>query len=964
MRGWHFLFVFLIVIPFQSAFGQADVQLASAAMSAIPGDVVTLSFEIRNLSASSDTFSFSVDTSQGLSILAPPTPLNLASGSSETVFLVVFVGNSAPAGEGSVTLNVTSANNGTTTQATAPVMINSQSSFQVSPAPGITVERGETTVLTFQVTNTGNVIENLNLLVEASDVLSATLLQTTLMLLPGETGPVEVEISISSNANPGPFRITLVVTSTTNNQLMASANTVISVLPPFPAEISSNLFAELPASIGVNTSQEEDLDFPVLSWNLSASGDLTPFGIVELNISDLLGQQGIETFQLSVERNNFVVFIGDVLSTATTLISTDGRGITFATLDPTTGVQNFLLGTTVQNNNNFPQRSILEIGLSPCLLSAGFGHNLENGNNIGSIKGECSMGNNLITFAEGAQSLGTIGGLSGTAARFNAFLDFNELQASTDWTQAGLNFPGNSSDRKEFTFSIESNFDLFDFSLLFRNANNNVSGQAPETRFEKTVNSVMQFTPDPQLPALTFSTFIFNEQTRSATMIAETRNILTQTVNVRQTVGSTVFSGFGSLSLDHDFLSNQNLQTLQFGTNATLDLSGMVAILGLDYSHVADLDNNNALIDQTTQISANLFHPNFGASLNLTRTEDDTQLFSNLDFQFGDLSFNTGYEHTFGTITSPVQFNIGFELEFDLPLPFLVTKGQVQGVVFIDDNGNGRQDENEEGVDSLILRLANERVRSNTSLKGFYRFPPLTAGSYSLDIENLPLTLASATPLPMPISLVAGQLVKFDIPLVRVGGITGTVFDDGNENEVFDPEEVGIPAVRVRAFGPNNLTLETRTNDNGVYQFGNLLPGTYIVQVDAITLPEDFEFTGDSAQTIDLQMEQVVTIDFGATEREKTIVFTFGDPIADFTFAPSEPVVGQTVMFDASLSSDIDGTIKRYQWDFNDDGIFDAEGLMTTHVFTQAGRARVTLLITDNGDNTNAITKIITVSDG
>lgn len=963
MRPKYLLFVLAIVFSFQSVKAQVDVQLISAEMSAAPGDVVTLSFEIQNISALSDTFTFSVETSQGLSILAPPNPLNLNSGSIETVFLVVFVGSNASAGQSTVTLNVTSTNSGNTTSVPAIVNITSQSSFQISPAPGLTVERGETAVLTFQVTNTGNVIENLNLLVEASDVLSVTLLQTTLMLLPGETGPVEVEISIPSNANPGPFRITLVAISTINNQLMASANTVISVLPPFPAEISNNLFAELPASLSVNASQEDNLDFPVLSWNLSASGDLMPFGVVELNISDLLGQQGIETFQLSMERNNFVVFLGDVLSTASTLISTDGRGITFSTLDPTTGVQNFLIGTTIQPNNNFPQRSILEIGLSPCLLSAGFGHNLENGNNIGSIKGECIMGENLTTFAEGAHSLGTVGGLSGSAARFNAFLNLTELQISTDWTQADLNFPGSSNDRKEFTFAIESNLDLFNFSLLFRNANNNVNEQATETRYEKTVNGVMQLMFDPQLPMLTFSTFIFNEQTRSATMIAETRNILTQTVHVQQTVGSTMFTGFGSLSLDHDFLSDQNLQTLQFGTNVTLDLSGTIAILGLDYNSVTDLDNNT-LVDQTTQISASLFHPNFGASINLTRTEDETQLFSNLDFQFGDLTFNSGYEHSFGATTSPVQFNLGFGLEFDLPLPFLITKGQVQGIIFIDDNGNGRQDEGEAGVDSLILRLADERVRSNTSLKGFYRFPPLSAGNYVLDIENLPLTLASTTPLPMPISLVAGQLVNFDIPLVRVGGITGTVFDDANENEVLDVDEVGIIAVRVRVFGPNDLTLETRTEDNGVYQFGNLLPGTYIVQVDGITLPEDFLFTTDSARTVELQMEQVITIDFGATERERTIVFTFGEPIADFTFMPSEPVVGQTVMFDASLSSDIDGTIERYQWDFNEDGIFDAEGLMVTHMFNQAGRARVTLLATDNADNTNSITKVIDVSGG
>lgn len=963
MRARYLLFLFAIVFSFYNVEAQVDVQLISAAMSAAPGDVVTLSFEIRNLSAANDTFNFSVLTSQGLSILAPPAPLNLSAGSSETVFLVVFVGSDAPAGEGTVTLEVTSTNTGAISRTTASITINPRSSLQVSPAPGVTVERGETVVLTFQVTNTGNVIENLNLLVEASDVLSVTLLQSTLMLLPGETGPVEVEITIPSNANPGPFRITLVVASTLNNQITASANTVISVLPPFPAEISSNLFAELPADFSLNVSQEEDLDFPVISWDLNANGDLNPFGFVDLRISDLLGQTGLETFQFTIERNNMVVFIGDLLSDATTLVSTDGRGITFGTLDPVTGVQNFLIGTAFQDGNDFPQRSVLQLGVSPCLLSAGFGHNLDNGNTLGSIKGECLMGERLSTFAEGAHSFSSVSALSDTAARFNAFLDLTELQVSFDWLQAGTHFPGTANDRKEFTFGIESNFDIFDISLLYRIANDNVNEQAANTTFEKTVNGVLQFDLGEAFPMLTFSTFIFNEQTRSATMVAETRNIFTQTINVQQTVGSTVFSGFTALRLDDDRLSDQNLQTLQFGTNVTLDLSGIIALLGLDYTSVVDLGNANALVDQTTQISASIFHSNFGASINLLRSEDETQIFSNMDFQFGDISFNSGYEHSFGTVASPVKFNIGFGIEFDLPLPFLITKGQVEGIIFIDDNGNGRQDDGEVGVDNLILRVADERVRSNTSLRGFYRFPPLPSGMYLIDIENLPLSLASALPLPLMVTLTAGQLVNFDIPLVRVGAISGTVFDDTNENEIRDPEEVGIPAVRVRLFGPNNMTLETRTASDGSYQFRSLRPGTYIVQLDPITLPEDFESTTDAAVTVELQMEEVLTIDFGATEREKEVVFTFGAPIADFTFSPEQPQVGQTVMFDASLSSDIDGTIERYQWDFDDDGVFDDEGLMVTHEFNQSGRFRVTLLITDNADNTNAVTKTIVISE-
>ena len=55
---------------------------------------------------------------------------------------------------------------------------------------------------------------------------------------------------------------------------------------------------------------------------------------------------------------------------------------------------------------------------------------------------------------------------------------------------------------------------------------------------------------------------------------------------------------------------------------------------------------------------------------------------------------------------------------------------------------------------------------------------------------------------------------------------------------------------------------------------------------------------------------------------------------------------GQPITFDASASSDWDGKLESYQWDFGDGT--SAEGVAVEHVFDQPGVYRVRLRVTDD----------------
>jgi 6-phosphogluconolactonase (cycloisomerase 2 family) len=59
-------------------------------------------------------------------------------------------------------------------------------------------------------------------------------------------------------------------------------------------------------------------------------------------------------------------------------------------------------------------------------------------------------------------------------------------------------------------------------------------------------------------------------------------------------------------------------------------------------------------------------------------------------------------------------------------------------------------------------------------------------------------------------------------------------------------------------------------------------------------------------------------------------------------------VDGRTVNFDASASTDTDGSVARYRWDFGDGTTLSTADSRTTHRYPKAGTFRATLVVTDN----------------
>ncbi len=128
-----------------------------------------------------------------------------------------------------------------------------------------------------------------------------------------------------------------------------------------------------------------------------------------------------------------------------------------------------------------------------------------------------------------------------------------------------------------------------------------------------------------------------------------------------------------------------------------------------------------------------------------------------------------------------------------------------------------------------------------------------------------------------------------------------------------------------------------------------------------------YDATGKTAEHI-YSTVGVYTVTLRVTDDEGAFGFAtavisiqFASPTADFTFDPSSPSIQDVVSFDGGASSDKDGWVQFYAWDFDSDGVMDATGKFVNHKFTTPGTKRVSLTVTDNDGATGTTTKPVFV---
>lgn len=102
----------------------------------------------------------------------------------------------------------------------------------------------------------------------------------------------------------------------------------------------------------------------------------------------------------------------------------------------------------------------------------------------------------------------------------------------------------------------------------------------------------------------------------------------------------------------------------------------------------------------------------------------------------------------------------------------------------------------------------------------------------------------------------------------------------------------------------------------------------------------------------------------GVTSRSPVWSFTTTrTPTADYDYSPSNPTVGEEVTFDAANSTDPDGSITSYEWDFDGDGNPDAIGQSVSHSFQSSDVHTVSLTVTDSDGISDSVLRTISVAE-
>ncbi|MFH1174621.1 MAG: PKD domain-containing protein [archaeon] len=131
------------------------------------------------------------------------------------------------------------------------------------------------------------------------------------------------------------------------------------------------------------------------------------------------------------------------------------------------------------------------------------------------------------------------------------------------------------------------------------------------------------------------------------------------------------------------------------------------------------------------------------------------------------------------------------------------------------------------------------------------------------------------------------------------------------------------------------------------------------LQGKQLTLTPQFTGSGQLALTLkdlDLDQDEAVMI-VHVIPGENHV------PIAQFTYTPAHPLVGETVLFNATDSTDPDGDLLQYAWDFNNDGNYESTGRIVLHSFPLPGGHVVRLNVSD-GRAWNVVEHTISVEGG
>lgn len=933
--------LFVLVFLSALALGQdLEILRLSPPARVRPGDFAVQVWQITNTSSAPIAAQVRWEIPQGWEALGLPETLYLGPGQMDYLFLTLYVSRTAPSGMHIVRILLHW--DGQEIAMEATVDVEGVAALELLAPSAQAAPAGESLSFILRVVNRGNALERVSLVVRPPPGWGFRLSPAEFSLAPGEGGEARLTLTIPAEAPVGREVVMALARSSAFPDLEVRAAWYVEVLPPGPEQVPVQKFARLSlhgfGRLSHDFLAQEESSFlgfagrgTVLEGGLELSARWAgPWASQPLQFLHFRALYVTNALEVEAGR------VGLPFNTLLSSLAFWGLGIRIS-LDPL----RFSFGSGWDQSRG---RTGGTFSLRPNWGEVGGAYREEHGDGFHSQAGLVRVALRALEDLTFHLETGVaqVQGLTRYAGQIGLAWEVPELfflEARTYALDPG--FPALVQDRAGALFSGRLGTEGAQFRFVCEWQRDNLRGLSPLIRTWQGIQAGWDLFPVEWplrggflLSLRRTADLAFPPTLDERTARAEARAVFAHQGFTLEVQGACTRFEDTSRQV---WTRQEFRERLTLQISATLSLSGdfRQTILYFPEGPQIKTESVFSLVTERLRLAWE-----YGRDGGQVRLEFSVSPASPLSLKFGG-------EVRWDVAGIPTRFSVtlDFDYAFTWAPRFLPVYGLLSGEVFADLNGDGRRDPGEPGVPGVVLALDDVRVSSGKD--GVFRFPGRPPGEYVLRLVKIPAGYSSLQPA-LPVTLRLGVEEQISIPLVPYAGISGLVFLDLNGDGKWAPDEPGLSRVYVRIVSEKDQEIMVISDAAGRFNWSELLPGRYRVELLLESLPTRHEPTSPTSLKLSLVSGEKKEVAFGVREKPRPVII-IQPPLAEFAWTPTVPKAGEPVLFDGSPSQAFDSTeIVAYAWDFDSDGRNDAEGVRVTWIFLEAGFYLVTLTVTDS----------------
>lgn len=210
--------------------------------------------------------------------------------------------------------------------------------------------------------------------------------------------------------------------------------------------------------------------------------------------------------------------------------------------------------------------------------------------------------------------------------------------------------------------------------------------------------------------------------------------------------------------------------------------------------------------------------------------------------------FDGAASQTTLTVAYVHRFGAGSGGGFQFSKLLGLSRASLHGRVYLDLNGDGQDDPDEPGVAGMKIELDGNHYATTDTL-GHFQFKALEPGEHNVALvsEELGVRLRATGATRRQFSLSPREATNLSFGVTNFGFARGRIFNDlFLSGEMSAGDMPGVEGLRVTlrpaSMGGANAArpLTEVVNASGTYEFRNLSPGSYLLEIDPASIPADF----------------------------------------------------------------------------------------------------------------------------